>query len=134
MKLKEVQLVTIDGRHYILSDDSNSELFVFSIDDQLTVAYFDELLGDTIQWVKPVLIEPDNIGWVNEGVNENINGEDVYKLTFLSNHHLEIIKSNNGICKIEVDEIDVDLISDFDPTIHTSFKPIYHHSKVIIHL
>jgi hypothetical protein len=130
MKLKEVQLVTIDDKHYILSDDSKSDLFVFSIDDKLTVASFDDLLGDAIQWVKPILAEPDSIGWVNEGVNEN----GLYKLNILSKHHLDIIKSNNGICRIEVDEINTNLISDFDPMTHVSFTPIYHQSKLIIHI
>lgn len=130
MRLKEVELVTIDEKNYILSDDSKSDLFVFCVDDNLIVANFDELLGDTIQWVKPVLAEPDNIGWVNEGVNEN----NLYKLTLLSKHHLEMIKSNNNICKIEVDEIDTNLISDFDPTTNVNFTPIYHQSKVIIHI
>jgi len=130
MKLKEVQLVTIDDKHYILSDDSKSDLFVFSIDDKLTVASFDDLLGDAIQWVKPILAEPDSIGWVNEGVNEN----GLHKLNILSKHHLDIIKSNNGICRIEVDEINTNLISDFDPMTHVSFTPIYHQSKLIIHI
>lgn len=130
MKLKEVQLVTIDDKHYILSDDSKSDLFVFSIDDKLTVASFDDLLGDAIQWVKPILAEPDSIGWVNEGVNEN----GLHKLNILSKHHLDIIKSNNGICRIEVDEINTNLISDFDPMTHVNFTPIYHQSKLIIHI
>jgi hypothetical protein len=130
MNLIEVQLVTIDDEHYILSNDSNSELFVFSIDNQLTVAYFDELLGDAIQWAKPVLIEPNAIGWVNEGVND----EGLYTLTLLNDSHLDRIRLNNGVCRIEVDDINTELIEDFDPLIHMSYTPILHKSKVIIHL
>lgn len=130
MTLKEVQLVNVNGENYIISDSSNSELFVFSIDNQLTVAYFDELLGDAIQWVKPVLVEPEAIGWVNEGVNS----DGLYTLTLLSERHLDTIRLNNGVCKIEVEELDITLIEDFDPLIHMSFTPIFHQSKVIIHL
>lgn len=130
MTLKEVQLVTVNDEHYILSDDSTSNLFVFCIDNELTVAYFDELLGDAIQWVKPVLIEPESIGWVNEGEES----DGLFRLTLLSNHHLDQIRSNNGVCKIEVNQIDTKLIEDFDPLVHLAYTPIFHQSKVIIHI
>ena len=130
MILKEVKLVTVDNENYIISDESDSELFVFSIDDKLTVAYFDELLGAGIQWARPVLIEPEAIGWVNEGVNT----DGLHMLTVLSERHLDTIRLNNGMCKIEVEELDTSLIQDFDPLINMSFTPIYHQSKVIIHL
>jgi hypothetical protein len=129
MTLKEVQLVTINDEHYMLSDDSNSELFVFCINNELVVANFDELLGAQIQWAKPVLIEPESIGWVNEGETDNL-----FRLTLLSNHHLDRISDNEGICKIEVNQIDTKLIEDFDPLLHLGYTPIFHQSKVIIHI
>jgi hypothetical protein len=129
MTLKEVQLVTVNGEHYILSDDSNHNLFVFSVDGELTVANFDDLLGDQIQWVKPVLIEPESIGWVNEGETDGL-----FWLTLLSNHHLDRIRDNNGVCKIEVNEINTKLIEDLDPLLELSYTPIFHQSKVIIHI
>lgn len=130
MKLKEVQLVTINNENYILSDEFCGQLFVFSVNDNLVVANFDELLGEQIQWAKPILVEPNGVGWVNEGVD--VNG--LFKLTLLSPHHLEIIKSNNGVCRIEVEEIDTKLFEDFDPLIDVSFVPLLYQSKVIIHL
>jgi hypothetical protein len=114
MLLKEVELRVIDNQIYILSDDSDSELFVFSINGELTVAYFDDLLGDQINWVKPVLVEPNEIGWVNEGVNEGI-----FKITPLNDKHIDIIQSNGGVCSIEINE---------DST------PLLLESKVIIHI
>ncbi len=129
MTLKEVQLVTINDEHYILSDDSNGELFVFCINDELIVANFDDLLGDQIQWAKPVLIQPESIGWVNEGETDGL-----FRLTLLSDYHLDKIRDNNGICKIEVHQIDTKLIEDFDPLLHLDYTPIFHQSKVIIHI
>ena len=130
MKLKEVQLVTINDENYILSEDSNNQLFVFCINDNLVVANFDELLGEQIQWAKPVLIEPKNIGWVNEGADEN----GLFRLTLLNKHHLETIKSNDGVCRIEIDDINTELIEDFDPLTNVAFVPLFHQSKVLIHL
>jgi hypothetical protein len=129
MTLKEVQLVTVNNEHYILSDDSNYNLFVFSINDELIVANFDDLLGDQIQWVKPVLIEPESIGWVNEGETDGL-----FELTSLSDNHLNQIRTNNNICKIEVNEINTNLIEDFDPLLHLGYTPIFYESKVIIHI
>jgi hypothetical protein len=116
MKLKEVQLVTLNGENYLLSDDTTSDLFVFSINNELILADFEELLGSEIQWTKPVLIKPDGIGWVNEGLDNGL-----FRLTLLSNHHLEDIRNNNGVCKIEVNEYDNDV-------------PIFYQSKVILHI
>jgi hypothetical protein len=131
MILKEVQFVTIEGRHYILSNDSMNQLFVFSINDQLVVANFDELLGEQIQWAQPVLVEPEFIGFVNEG---EVNG--LFKINHLSDEHLEKIKNNGGICKIEVNPINMGIIDDptFLPHLAKTQTPIFHDSKVIIHI
>jgi hypothetical protein len=129
MILKEVQLVTIKDEHYILSNDSLNELYVFSIENELVIANFDELLGENIQWVKPILIEPESIGWVNEG---EIDG--LFQIKPLNDDHLNKIKSNGGVCKIETTQIDTGLLEDFNPLSHLSYTPIFYKSKVIIHI
>ena len=131
MILKEVQLVTVQDKHYILSNDSMNQLFVFSINDELIVANFDDLLGEQIQWAKPVLIEPEFIGFVNEGEVDGL-----FKLTLLSDEHLGIIKNNGGVCKIEVNPINSGIMGDpnISPHLTNTQTPIFHDSKVIIHI
>ncbi len=129
MTLKEVQLVTVNDKNYILSEDHGAELFVFCVDDVLYVGHFNDFVDLKIKWVKPILIEPEYIGWVNEGEFDGL-----FKLTLLSNHHLDKIRENNGICKMEVRQINSGLIEDLNPLSYLNYTPIFHNSKVVLHL
>ena len=51
MNLKEVKMVVIDDKIYLLSNETNNKHFVFSIGGNLTIGEFDDLLGDEIDWV-----------------------------------------------------------------------------------
>ncbi len=69
---KQVEFLSIDDKCYFVSklDDNchEDDLFIFNIDNKLTEAYFDDLLGSGIKWVKKVIVEPKQIGWLfNEG-------------------------------------------------------------------
>ena len=129
MILKEVELVVVDGKNYLASADTNNELFIFSIGDTLTVAYFDDLLGSEIQWVKNVAIEPEQIGYVFKGGKD----DDVYEMALITDEDINTIKQNDGKCYIEVSELFETTPDDLE--IHqTTFIPVLIDNKVIIHL
>ena len=80
-----------------------------------------------MKWVKPVLVEPKLIGWVNEGQEG-----DLFRLTVLSNHHLEQISKNQRRCFIEISLNNIKLVDGVNPI--TGYAPVLHESKVIIHI
>jgi hypothetical protein len=129
MNLKEVQLVTIDNENYLLSNETNNELFVFCVNNEMTVARFDDLLGEGIQWVKNIAVLPEQIGMVYV---ESKFGE-YHKIQPITNENIETIKANEGQCKIEVYDILPVIHEDVNPT-QKLFEPILIDNKVIIHI
>ena len=129
MILKDVELITVDNKNYLLSNETNNELFVFCIDDQLTIAHFDDLLGAGIQWVKNIAVEPEQIGMIYE---ESKLGE-YHKIVPINASHIETINANGGHCKIEVNNILPTVHEDTEPT-QKLFEPVLIDNKVIIHL
>jgi hypothetical protein len=129
MNLKEVELITVEGANYLASNETNNDLFIFSINNKLTVAYFDELLGDDIMWVKNVAATPEQIGLIYEGI---VNSE-YHKIVPITQEHIDQIKEKSGKCFIEVMNIYDKLPDDVDVKTKT-FEPILVDNKVIIHL
>jgi hypothetical protein len=129
MILKDVELVTVDGENYLTSNETNNKLFIFCINNELTVACFDELLGDGIQWVKNIAVEPEQIGMVYEESKLN----EYHKIVPINANHIEAIIANGGHCKIEVNNILPTVHEDTEPT-QKLFEPILIDNKVIIHL
>lgn len=126
--LKEVELVVVNGEKFLLADDTINDLWVFNIDDKLTVAHFDDMLSPDIKWVKNIFIEDNMIGVVNEDF-EN----DAFKIVPLNKDHIDKILSNGGVCRIEIEERNNDLL-DFNPSIHNKYEPVLLEGKVIIHI
>ena len=129
MNLIEAELITVDDKNYLTSHQTNGELFIFSINDKLTVAYFDELLGDDIQWVKNVVVEPEQIGLLHLGVNT----DGVHQMAPVTQEVIDLIKSNQYKCFIEVDQIYQEQHDDISVS-QKIFEPILIDNKVIIHL
>jgi len=125
---KEVELVIIGGQKFLLANDTINDLWVFNVNNKLSIGYFDDLLGSDIKWVKNVFIEDNMIGFVNEDSNN-----DVFRITPLNQNHIDKILSNDGICRIEVMERNNDLL-DFNPSIHNKCEPVLLDGKVIIHI
>lgn len=126
--LKEVELVIVNGEKFLLADDTINDLWVFNIDDKLTVAHFDDMLSPDIKWVKNIFIEDNMIGVVNEDF-EN----DAFRIVPLNQDHIDKILSNGGVCRIEIEERNNDLL-DFNPSIHNKYEPVLLEGKVIIHI
>lgn len=126
--LKEVELVIVNGEKFLLADDTINDLWVFNIDDKLTVAHFDDMLSPDIKWVKNIFIEDNMIGVVNEDF-EN----DAFRIVPLNKDHIDKILSNGGVCRIEIEERNNDLL-DFNPSIHNKYEPVLLEGKVIIHI
>jgi hypothetical protein len=129
MRLIDAELITIEGKNYLLSPETNSELFVFCVNNELTIGYFDDLLGDGIQWVKNIAVEPEQIGMMYE--ETKLNG--YHKIIPITPEHIEAIKQNGGKCKIEMDELLSTVHDDLTPN-QKIFEPILIDNKVIIHL
>ena len=129
MNLKDVQLLTIDNENYLLSNETNNELFVFCVNDQMTIAHFDDLLGEGIQWVKNIAVLPEQIGMVYGGSKLG----EYHRIEPINNQHIEMIKANDGQCKIEVNYILPTTHEDVDPT-QKIFEPVLIDNKVIIHI
>lgn len=128
--LKEVELVIINDQKFLLATDTINDLWVFSINDKLSVGYFDDMLGSDIKWVKNIFIEDNLIGVVNEDfIGEN----DVFRIVPLNQNHIDKILSNGGLCRIEIEERNNDLL-DFNPSIHNRYEPVLLDGKVIIHI
>jgi hypothetical protein len=128
--LKEVELVIIGGEKFLLATDTINDLWVFNVNDKLSIGYFDDMLGSDIKWVKNVFIENDLIGVVNE---DYISETDVFRITPLNQNHIDKIISNGGLCRIEVEERNIDLL-DFNPSIHNRYEPVLLDGKVIMHI
>jgi hypothetical protein len=126
--LKEVELVIVNGEKFLLSDDTINDLWVFNIHDKLTVAHFDDMLSPDIKWVKNIFIEDNMIGVVNEDF-EN----DAFRIVPINQDHIDKILSNGGVCRIEIEERNNDLL-DFNPSIHNKYEPVLLEGKVIIHI
>ena len=128
MNLKEVKMVTLNDKFYLLSNETNNKYFIFSINGELTEAEFDDLIGDQIDWVMNIAVEPEQIGLVYIGAE----GEN-HKISNITNEHISNIMSNNGKCFIEMmnpedyDHLDLELGK-------YEFTPILLDNKVIIHL
>ena len=129
MILKEVELITVDGENYLTSTETNNELFIFCINNELTVAYFDELLGDGIQWVKNVAVQPKQIGMVHMETKLN----NYHNIVPITEKDINQIKSNGGKCWIEVDQLVPTIHNDFNHN-QNIFEPILIDNKVIIHI
>jgi hypothetical protein len=126
--LKEVELVIVNGEKFLLADDTINDLWVFNIDDKLTIGHFDDMLSSDIKWVKNIFIEDNMIGFVNENY-EN----DIFRIVPLKQNHVDKIISNGGACRIEVEERNNDLL-DFNPSIHNKYEPVLLEGKVILHI
>jgi hypothetical protein len=126
--LKEVELVIVDGEKFLLSDDTINDLWVFNVHDNLTVAHFDDMLSPDIKWVKNIFIEDNMIGVVNEDF-EN----DAFRIVPINQDHIDKILSNGGVCRIEIEERNNDLL-DFNPSVHNKYEPVLLEGKVIIHI
>jgi hypothetical protein len=126
--LKEVELVIVDGQKFLLADDTINDLWVFNIDDKLSIGHFDDLLGAAIKSVKNIFIEDDIIGFVNESSDN-----DVFRIVPLNQDHIDEILANGGSCRVEVVEKNNDLL-DFNPSVHNRYEPILLEGKVIIHI
>ena len=60
--------MVVDGKNYLASADTNNELFIFSIGDTLTVAYFDEFSeGENVSLI--IKTSPINPSLQNEIIN-----------------------------------------------------------------
>jgi hypothetical protein len=129
MNLKNVQLVTIDNENYLLSDETNNELFVFCVNNEMTIAQFDDLLGEGIQWVKNIAVLPEQIGMVY--IESKF--DEYHKIQPITNENIETIKANEGQCKVEVNYILPVIHEDVNPT-QKLFEPILIDNKVIIHI
>jgi hypothetical protein len=126
--LKEVELVIVNGEKFLLADDTINDLWVFNIDGKLTIGHFDDMLSSDIKWVKNIFIEDNMIGVVNEDF-EN----DAFRIVPLNQDHIDKILSNGGVCRIEIEERNNDLL-DFNPSIHNKYEPVLLEGKVIIHI
>lgn len=129
MNLKEVELITVGGVNYLTSHETNNNLFIFSVNKKLTVACFDELIGDDIDWVKNIAVVPEQIGLVHRGIENN----QYHKIAPITEHDINQIKNNSGKCFIEVMQLYDKLPDDIDVKTKT-FEPILIDNKVIIHL
>ena len=95
----------------------------------LSVAYFDELLGDGIQWVKNVAVQPKQIGMVHMETKLN----NYHNIVPITEKDINQIKSNGGKCWIEVDQLVPTIHNDFNHN-QNIFEPILIDNKVIIHI
>jgi len=98
---KEVELIQVDDRLYLISRKDAigaNELCLFCVNGMLVVAYPDELLGDGIDWVARIITEPELIGYFRESSN--------WQTRWISEYNIERILKNDGICYIDVIEIE----------------------------
>jgi hypothetical protein len=129
MILKDVYFVTVDNEYYLLSDESVNPLWCFSVNEELVIGEFNDLIGEEIDWVKNVVALPFMIGYFSEK-----DDNDTFKMIPLNNEYLEKILKNGNKCKIEVEVINTENIIDFNPSIHNSFTPVLLNNKVIMHI
>ena len=129
MSLKEVKMVIIDNKIYLLSGETNNDDFVFSVNGDMVIGAFDDLLGDQIDWVMNVAIQHEQIGLIYDGLELN----EYHRIVQLNGEHIAKIMNNNGRCFIEMvnpinqEHKDIELGSNI-------FEPILIDGKVIIHL
>jgi hypothetical protein len=128
MNLKEVKMVVIDDKIYLLSNETNNKHFVFSIGGNLTIGEFDDLLGDEIDWVMNIAIEPEQIGLFYGGLELN----EFHRIVPLSDENVNGILANNGKCFIEM--INPDEYTHLDLELGgNQFTPVLIDNYVIIH-
>jgi hypothetical protein len=109
MNLKEVKMVVIDDKIYLLSNETNNKHFVFSIGGNLT-------------------IEPEQIGLFYGGLELN----EFHRIVPLSDENVNGILANNGKCFIEM--INPDEYTHLDLELGgNQFTPVLIDNYVIIH-
>jgi hypothetical protein len=107
----KIQENWIPVKPYLISDDDfeSEDLLMFSVNGKLSAAYFDELLGSGINWVKKVVATPEEIGQISTELIKKIikNGESSGKCE-IEMVNKEYNPDHNGEC-LGCDEISKEL-------------------------
>ena len=128
----EVELIKINKKPYFVSNNFNfksvqeEQLFIFKINNKLVCGCFDDFLGPQIEWVKPVIATPEEIGFIYKEENDKENGKTEIIMKILPKDISQFIR-NKTILKVEIQSYKINENKEV-------LKPRMIHGKVLVHL